>query len=319
MSIDGSVIDEHAPDDTAAALLRQLGPTSHIAVPIELGHNKLGVLTAGTASPTRQRYTQRHVTELSDIANKASLVIAQTELRAQDQRISLRLQHALLPQHLAETDQVTVAALYEPASDVLEVGGDWYDSIALPDQRLLLVAGDVVGHGLEAAAMMGRLRAGLAALSTLDTSPGRILCLLDDYAHGHGAAAYTTVFCAVFDPTTGQLDYASAGHPPALIVGPDNVTWLDAATSSPLCTSAPPTRPQATRTLQQGARLILYTDGLIERRGETIDSGLQRLQEGATAHSAQRPDEICRALMAMASESPTDDDIVVLCLAYEHR
>ncbi len=262
-TIDDAVIAEAAPSGRAAELLRRLAPTSQINVPIELGQKRRGVLTAGLSGPDRESYTDRDVVALTDVANHAGIVVVQSDVRDQDHRISLRLQHALLPQHLAQCDTVDVVARYQPASDVLEVGGDWYDSIALHDGRLLLVVGDVVGHGLDAAAMMGRLRAGLAALAVQHTSPSRLLGLLDEYARTPGGADYTTVFCAVIDPVTGEVSYASAGHPPALVVEPDGVhRWLDDATSPPLCTSPVDPRPE------HATVLVPRVDrGSVQRRG----------------------------------------------------
>ena len=151
---------------------------------------------------------------------------------------------------------------------MLEVGGDWFDSIALDDGRVLLVVGDVVGHGLDAAAMMGRLRSGLSALTGQESDPGRLLAMLDHYARHTGDADYTTVCCAVIDPVTGTLTHASAGHPPILVVDADGTSrWLDDGRSMPLCVGAPGTaaRQSAETVVGEGSMVVLYTDGLVER------------------------------------------------------
>lgn len=319
-SIDDELIAELVPDERAVALLARLGPRSHIAVPIELGRGRHGVLTAGISSPERDVFTTSDVNALASIASHAGIVVVQADLHDQEHGISLRLQQALLPQHLAQVEGVTVAGRYHAASGMLEVGGDWYDSVVLQDGRLLLVAGDVVGHGLDAAAMMGRLRAGLAALAVQHTSPGLLLRLLDDYARTPGTADFTTVCCAVLDPATGDVRYASAGHLPALVIEPDGTTrWLDAATSTPLCTSAPATRPEATTQLSPGSLLVLYTDGLVERRGERLDDNLQRLAAIASRHRHLSVDELCDELMRLSTASPTTDDTVTLCVSYHRR
>ncbi len=175
-----------------------------------------------------------------------------------EHQIALRLQQALLPDHLASTETLSVAGRYVPADTSLRVGGDWYDSILLPDGRLLLVVGDVVGHGLDAAAVMGRLRAGLAALTARESRPSALLTAFDEFARGPQGADFATVCCAVVDPTDGTLLHASAGHPPVLIVGADGSTrWLDDATSPPLCHANGQPRIEGADRLAPGETIVL--------------------------------------------------------------
>ncbi len=317
-TVTDGVISEYALDAEAAALLAELAPHSHLAVPIDLGNNIKGALMVGVSDPSRPGFSVDDRDFLHALAQRAGVILASTALREVEHEISLRLQQALLPTELAKAPNVSVAARYVASSHVLDVGGDWYDSIELEDGTLLFVVGDVVGHGLDAAAMMGRLRAGLAALARQEVDPGKLLTMLDLYASRPGGADYTTVNCIVLDPTGGQLTYASAGHPPALIIHSDGETrWLQDGRSMPLCTNQPQTRPTASTLLEPGSVVVMYTDGLVERRRESIDLGLDRLRETAIRDRHVPPTQICDNLIEMASQSVTEDDTVVLCFRYD--
>ena len=163
--------------------------------------------------------------------------VAEEALRAreaEEREIAIGLQRALLPGRLATLPRLAFAARYEAGSDVLEVGGDWYDAFALPDGRVGLTVGDVVGHGLAAAAAMGQLRTALAALAQHAAGPGELLTRLEGFLLRSGTTDFATVCYAVLDPSTGVLDYASAGHPPMLLVTASGETHLlDGAQSAP--------------------------------------------------------------------------------------
>lgn len=259
-------------------------------------------------------FTDADRTYLERFTERVSVVIARREVRARQREISAELQHALLPAALAQAPGAEVSGTYVAAGEMLDVGGDWYDSLQLADGRLLLVVGDVVGHGLQAAAVMGRLRAGLAALSTLISEPGELLVALDGFAHGTSAGTgYATVVVAVLDPVTGNVEYASAGHPPMLVVDPDGATrWLGEGRSVPLSSFRTPTRPTGRARLSPGSTLVLYTDGLVERRSTPIDEGLDRLA-GSAADLRQRPaPALSHELIRAVADDELDDDVAVL-------
>jgi serine phosphatase RsbU (regulator of sigma subunit) len=251
---------------------------------------------------------------LERFSERVSVAIARREVRARQREISAELQHALLPASLAQAPGVDVSGTYAAAGEMLDVGGDWYDCLALADGRLLLVVGDVVGHGLEAAAVMGRLRAGLAALSTRITAPGELLVALDGFAHTSGAGtSYATVVCAVLDPATGELEYASAGHPPILAVGPEGTPrWLGAGRSVPLATFRPPHRPAGRDQLAPGSTLVLYTDGLVEGRDMPIDEGLDRLAATTVGLHDRPVPALSRELIRALTSDDLEDDVAVL-------
>jgi len=250
----------------------------------------------------------------TDIHERTIAEQALREQEAEEREIAVGLQRALLPGHLASVQGVAVAARYEAGSDVLEVGGDWYDAFELPDGRVGLTVGDVVGHGLVAGAAMGQLRTTLAALAQHADSPGVALSRLDEFLARTRTTDFATVCYAILDPTTGAVEYASAGHPPVLAVSPDGTTvWLDGAQSPPLTGHGRCERPDATTTLEPGSLLVLYSDGLVERRRERPGLGLERLERAAVTLVDVSVDEVCDGLVAeLGVEASRDDDVAVL-------
>jgi serine phosphatase RsbU (regulator of sigma subunit)/PAS domain-containing protein len=204
------------------------------------------------------------------------------------------------------------ATHYEPASRTLEVGGDWYDVVDLRDGRYGIVVGDVVGRGLDAAAVMGQLRSAGRALLLESRSPAQVLAALDRYGDLVPGAACSTVFCAVVDPGSGVLRYSSAGHLPALLAHPSGeVSLLDAAAGLPLCVDGRD-RPEAEVVLGVGATLALYTDGLVERRGADLDQGIARAAAVLAAARHRPADEVVGALTGELLIGQRDDDVAVL-------
>jgi serine phosphatase RsbU (regulator of sigma subunit) len=220
--------------------------------------------------------------------------------------VALTLQRAVLgPTVLPEG----FAVHYEPASGTLEVGGDWYDVVDLPGGRYGVVVGDVVGRGLPAAAVMGQLRSAGRALLLESRSPAHVLTALDRFAALVPGAAVSTVFCAVIDPEGKTLRYSSAGHPPAILVQADGSSHLlEEAASLPLAVSDALSRPEADVALPDGATLLLYTDGLVERRDEAIDEGTARavavLTEGRHHDASSLAGLLTDRLLA---DAPNDD------------
>ncbi|MGB2567143.1 SpoIIE family protein phosphatase [Micromonospora citrea] len=245
--------------------------------------------------------------------------LAQALVRArayQTQRtVALAMQRALLgPVDLP----AGFAVRYEPAVRPLEVGGDWYDAVPLPGDLVGVVVGDCVGRGLSAAAVMGQLRNACRALLLQAKSPAEVLAALDDFARLVPGGGNTTVFCAIVDRALGVLRYSSAGHPPAVLTHPDATSeLLDRAGSVPLASVAVSGRPEAEVRLRPGSTLLLYTDGLVERRRELIDAGIARavaiLTDGRQLPESELADRLVRDLLP----DVRDDDVAVL--VYRHR
>ena len=199
------------------------------------------------------------------------------------------------------------------------MGGDWYDAFELPDGRVALTVGDVVGHGLAAAAAMGQVRTALAALADHAAGPGELLERLDGFLARSGTTDFATVCYVIIDPATGVMQYASAGHPPMLVVSPaGETTWLDRAQSGPLTGGEPRVRPQESTVLEPGSLLVLYSDGLVERRKERFEYSLERLAAAGRAVAGLPVEEVCRTLMAkLGVDSSREDDVAVMAMRLE--
>lgn len=206
------------------------------------------------------------------------------------------------------------AARYHTVSRPLQVGGDWYDVVSLDAGRVGLIVGDCVGHGLAAATVMGQLRSACRALLLENPSPSAVLAGLDRFAARLPGAAGTTAFCAVLTFSTGELVYSSAGHPPAIIVQSDGATqMLESGQGFPLTIRPDHTRPEASVTMPPRSTLLLYTDGLIERRGDSIEDGMTRAANLVDGGRSNDLDALADELMSRLE--PTGgypDDVAIL-------
>jgi hypothetical protein len=224
-------------------------------------------------------------------------------------RISDTLQASMLK---PVSDLPTVAARYLPAVGRLAVGGDWYDVISIGNRQRGLIVGDCVGHGLEAATVMAQLRSAARAMILEGRDPAAVLDGLDTFASSIEGAACATVVCAVFDRNKRTLTYARAGHPPPLIVNAAGVNWLDQSGGAPLSIDNGRPRTNAVVDVDDADVLVLYTDGLIERRGESLDIGLDRLSGGATELYGSTVHRFADGLLRLLSPETTRDDVVVV-------
>ncbi|MEF9885314.1 PP2C family protein-serine/threonine phosphatase [Streptomyces sp. P9-A4] len=235
--------------------------------------------------------------------------------QVRDREIALALQAAMLPAP-TPVGHHRAAVRYRPAVGTLNVCGDWFDLVDLPGDRIAVAVGDVVGHGLEAACVMGQLRSALSAAARVAEGPARALEALGLYARHVEGAESTTVVKTFIDWGTHTLTYSCAGHPPPALLHPDGaVTFLDQATDPPL--GARPehvARPEASTAFAEGATLVLYTDGLIERRTEDIDTGLARLADCLVRHGQADPEVLADALLAdlLGPAGNTDDTALVV-------
>ena len=272
---------------------------------------------------------QRRTTRADDVcgvlvfgAEVTDQVLATERLRESERRhreAAVTLQRSLLPQKLEQPDDLRVAVTYQPGGPDAAVGGDWYDVITLGGGRTALVIGDVMGRGMRAAAVMGQLRTAVRAYARLDLPPHEILQLLDVLASEIDPTLIATCLYAVYDPSEQLLTYSSAGHLPLMIREPDgSVTRPDDPCGPPLGTGGW-LHTSADVALVTGATGVLYTDGLVERRGQDIDEGLDGLAgtfAGATGH----PEVICaRLLRAMGVTPDHDDDVAALVFQLPER
>lgn len=289
----------------------RVDPPSVIILPLRARGHTLGALTLRTAADADWR-PAIGLDLAREIAARAAIALDNALLYEREREVSHSLQLGLLGGALPEFDGVVVAAAYRPGTAALEVGGDWYDAFRLPSGALGLVVGDVVGHGLEAAVAMGQLRGALSALAQTG-APSRILEQLDAFVETVPEAATATIAYVELDPASGRIQYACAGHPPPLVVSPDGHTrFLWDGRSAPLGSTLGDVREQATDVLEDGETLVLYTDGLVERRKESFDEGLARLAAASKLHPPDAPslaDDLCEALLNGHNQ---DDDVCVL-------
>ncbi|MFD4833678.1 SpoIIE family protein phosphatase [Streptomyces uncialis] len=232
---------------------------------------------------------------------------------------AVTLQRSLLPQELEEPDDLRVAATYHPGGTEAAVGGDWYDVITLGGGRTALVIGDVMGRGVRAAAVMGQLRTAVRAYARLDLPPHEVLQLLDGLATEIDANQIATCAYAVHDPNEGRLVYASAGHLPILVRDENGTVHRAAEPTGPPLGTGGWLHASGSVPLGPGSTAVLYTDGLVERRGEDIDHGVTAL-EVALAGATGSPQVVCDRLVRSAGVTADhDDDVAVLVLQHPAR
>ncbi|GHE93083.1 histidine kinase [Streptomyces fumanus] len=308
------------PADRREALtaLRERPPltpvTDHTSAAIAVEHPE-GPMVLWVELGAGRPFTHEDQLLLSLLAGHLAQGLVRVHQIDQQRETAIALQRAILgPSDLPDG----FAVRYEPATRPLEVGGDWYDTVALPDGRIGIVVGDCVGRGLEAASVMGQLRSACRALLLQDASPAQTLMALDRFAAGVSGALCTTVFCGVLDPDTGLLTYSSAGHPPGILVHHDGTTrLLEEGRSVPLAVRPGRVRPEGTCTIPARATLLLYTDGLVERRRRPLSVGIDQAGEAVHEGRDAAVDDLATQVMSrLAPENGYDDDVALLL--YRH-
>jgi anti-sigma regulatory factor (Ser/Thr protein kinase)/putative methionine-R-sulfoxide reductase with GAF domain len=288
-------------------ILREKGICSLLGVPLLVGGNVLGVLHVGTLSPRRFGSQDRDLLQL--VADRIALAVGARTSQA-ERAAATALQRSLLPADLPGIPGFELAARYVPGENG-GVGGDWYDVFSLLSGSLCIVVGDVVGRGLPAAVAMGRLRSALRAYALDTEDPAELLGRLDRKVRHFEPAIMATVLCAVVAPTGDHMRLSTAGHPPPVVsASPDlPATILELPADLPVGV-AERARHTSGMALPAGTTMCFYTDGLIERRGQSLTIGLERLCRAVFAGPAE---SVCAAVMSdlVGVQSP-DDDIAVL-------
>jgi PAS domain S-box-containing protein len=291
--------------DLLAAYAQDLG-TAGIAL-----QHPLGVLVLFIELAEQRLFTPEDQTLLTVLAGRLGQGLQRVHRLDQQRETALALQHAILGPAQLPTG---FAVRYQPASRPLQVGGDWYDVVALDDGRIALIVGDCVGHGLTAATVMGQLRSACRALLFENHSPGAALAGLDRFAARLPGAKCTTAFCAVLDPETGELAYSRAGHPPPILVHADRTTeMLEDGRTLPLGVRPEWPRSEARITMPPRATLLLYTDGLVERRRHPLDQGIARAADLVQDGRDSTLDELASQIMfGLAPTGGYQDDVALL-------
>jgi PAS domain S-box-containing protein len=254
----------------------------------------------------------------TDIHERRTMEERLREVYEREHRIAETLQRSLLPERLPRIAGLTMAARYLPAGHGEAVGGDWYDALELSDGRVAIVVGDVVGHGLRAAAAMGQLRNAFRAYALVESSPAEVMARVNRLAaSGAEDSVVGTALLLMLDRETGELTYTSAGHPPPLVLGPDGAEYLEGGRSMPVGAAQAAVFREGTATLLPGSTLLLYTDGLVERRDIPLDERLEELAEVAVRASGT-PDDICnRVLAGVLGAGAGADDVALIAVRTE--
>nr|WSX53800.1 SpoIIE family protein phosphatase [Streptomyces sp. NBC_00974] len=307
----------HAQDPQRAQEIIDFGIHSLITAPLTARGVVLGMANFWR-SEKPEPFNEEDLSLAEELVARAGVTIDNARRYTREHALAVTLQHSLLPRDLPEQSAVEVAHYYLPAHS--GVGGDWFDVIPLPGSRVALVVGDVVGHGLHAAATMGQLRTAVINFSSLDLPPEELLARLDDLVQyidqsreggDAGGLLGATCLYAVYDAVTQRCTVARAGHVPPFVVRPDGSTEIpDLPPGAPLGLGGFPFE-SAELDLSEGSQLVLYTDGLIEDPGRDIDEGLELLRSALT-HADRGPQETCRAILKELLPVHPRDDVAVL-------
>jgi anti-sigma regulatory factor (Ser/Thr protein kinase) len=299
---------DHA--DILNPILRDKGIRSLLGVPMIVQGDLIGVMHVGALKP--RQFGEDDVALLELAAARAAPGIDRARLfyeLEREHQVAMVLQRSLLPRRLPEIPGVRVSTRYLAARN--EVGGDWYDVIELPRGLVGVAIGDVVGHGVKAAALMGQLRTALRSYAIAGQTPGRTLELVDRFVRNTDVSAMATAAYAVFDPESGLLRFATAGHLPPIISAGADSRVVDVTPAVPLGAYPYSRYEDRELVLAQGETFVLYTDGLVERPGVDLDDGIDHLLE--VIRDARTPEGAC--LLALEHLVPTEgprDDVAIL-------
>lgn len=310
-----------AATETARDALKKLDPGTVTVVPIRGPDRVLGALTLGHAR--HRTVDPADITTATEVADRAGLALDNARLYEQQRQLAQELQRSMLTAP-PEPDHSQIVVRYLPAAEAARVGGDWYDAFLQPDGATTLVIGDVVGHDTAAAASMGQLRSMLRGIAvTGDAGPAQLLSQLDAAITQLQLHTYATAAIARFEQNRGDLEcgttrmrWANAGHPPPLIIRPDGTVTELASRRSELMLGVDHTthRSESVVTLDRNTTVLLYTDGLIERRDSDLDDGVARLL-ATVPQLANRPlDDLCDGLLQQLVQTKPQDDVALVAI-----
>lgn len=294
----------------AMPALRSKGVKSALAVPLLIENRVTGVLQV--ASTHVRHFSDDDSLLLQLAAGRMAVAIEHARLYEQEHGIAAALQRSLLQNRIPEIPGLEIAARYLPGGAGVEVGGDWFDVIPLPQGRVGLVIGDVAGRGIRAATVMGQLRYATRAYAIDGARPGKVLARVNRLVDQMERPGMATAIYAIFDPDAGTLTWSRAGHPPPMLLGEADATFLESDSSLPLGVTTDGQWTEATVSLDPGSTLLLYTDGLIEHRHRDIDKGFEILKKAA-ATAAGHAEAMCDHILdeVFGGEDITDDAALV--------
>jgi PAS domain S-box-containing protein len=313
----GAELADHWP--RLAEAQERTGDQAIVAAPFHVDRRPAGVVYVAFRSPRKLEQTELDV--VRTLAQQCGQALERARLYEQEHEVAVALQRSLLPRKLPARDALSLAAVYRPGKQGLNVGGDWYDALDLADGRIALAVGDVVGRGLEAATVMGELRNAKRPLLFAGLEPGEVLARLNEFAFkaadvSASGRAFATVFTATIDADDRKLRYASAGHPAPLLVTREGTTrFLDVRPGPPIGAIELARYATAEIELEGGMTLLLFTDGLVERRDRSLAVGLDELAGVAGTLGTNTVDDLCeQVLQQMMRESDSADDAALLAV-----
>jgi serine phosphatase RsbU (regulator of sigma subunit)/anti-sigma regulatory factor (Ser/Thr protein kinase) len=300
---------DHA--DILNPILREKGLKSLLGAPMLVEGEVIGVVHTGTLTP--REFTDEDEDLLLRAADRAALAVS-ARLYERQRGLTEEIQQSLIPRSLPEFPGVALTGRYRPA-EAAPLGGDWYDAFTLTGGAVGLAIGDVVGRGFKAAAMMGQLRSALRAYAFDDESPLSLLSKLNVLLRRIEPGASATLLYILFDPDTGRTTLASAGHLPPILVSAEGVAdFIELPPGPPLGVSVNPPYDERTLDLEPPNRLLLYTDGVMERPGESLDDGLERLRAVVPGLEVAGPEACDNVLSALVAAGDLRDDAALLVL-----
>ena len=301
------------PEELSDPAMQPMG--SILSVPLAAGEAITGVIQVGVPSP--RSFRDEDLMLLSLAADRVALAIDHARIYEREHKIAETLQRSLLPERLPTLPGLEVSARYLPAAAEAEVGGDWYDVIPIHSGQIGLVMGDVAGKGLAAASMVGRLRSAVRAYALEGHDPSGVVDRLNQLVFSEtDDGNMATLVYVVVDPGEGRVRWVNAGHLPPLVVSDGDATFLDGPGSVPLGVMPFPGYGAREADLPEDATVVLYTDGLIERPGELLDIGLERLGKAASAGDGHAHELCERVLSQLVPAGGSSDDVALLALHY---
>lgn len=304
--------DRDLPPEIAASL-RDYGLGATVALPLTVAGRTVGVI--GIGYPVPQQFSAVDRAMLLALAEQCAQALDRARLYRSEQGIAETLQRSLLPAQLPALERLALAAHYLPGAEGTQAGGDWYDVVQLGEDRVAIAVGDVVGQGPAAAAVMGQLRSALSLALLEGHGPAAALELLDRFAVRLPGALASTATCLVLDAAVGTVTWSRAGHPPPLLVEPDGTGRFLEGDGAGAVLGAPgrPGYAEAAVPIRPGTTLLLYTDGLVERRGELLDHGLARVRAVAAGHAAADPARLTERLLTdVLADAAQPDDVALI-------
>ncbi|MDV9177509.1 SpoIIE family protein phosphatase, partial [Streptomyces sp. W16] len=291
-----------------------------IIAPLHGRHHVMGTVVL-LRRPERSAFTGDDLLVASQLATHTAIGVQKAVMYGHEASVADTLQRTMLPSSLPEPTGVQLASRYLPASKTAQVGGDWYDAIPLPGNRVALIVGDVMGHSMTSAAIMGQLRTIVQTLAGLDLPPHEVLHHLDEQAQRLGSDHIATCLYAIYDPISHRLLMANAGHPPAVLLRPNGQAEV---------LRVPPGAPigvggvvfeSVEMPAPTGTTLVLYTDGLVESRDMDVGTGVEALRTHLHStrhgHRLSSLERLCDRILAALAPGPRDDDIALLTARFE--